>query len=315
MSNGVSARRKARGSVAMALRATFVIALSLAFIPPVAANPFMGSGAAGEREAARAVSPVRAGGANPDLVSRQAILRDTLGDAFYSWKEGASGSALWAIVGVAFLYGMLHALGPGHRKTVVFSLYLARNAPPWEPAGTGALLALLHAGAAVVILLALRGVSGAISGRADNIGLYMEGFAYLLLAAVALYLVVTAVLDLARKTPRAATGSASLGTILLTGIYPCPGAILVLVLSLSLDIVGIGILAVLSMSLGMTIPIIAAGYLAWFGRTGLFRALKSREERLARVSAAFELFGYSFLLAFALYMVAPFSLSLLRAIA
>jgi ABC-type nickel/cobalt efflux system permease component RcnA len=296
------------------LRAVLAVALFLACLAQLAANPFMGSGASAAKGDSRAIAPVRANGANPDLVSRQATLRDTLGDAFYSWKEGSSGSELRAILVVAFLYGILHALGPGHRKTVVFSLYLARNAPAWEPAGTGALLALLHAGAAVVILFGLRGVSGAISGRADNIGLYMEGFAYLLLAMVALYLVVKAAVDLLRGSPRSASGTASLGTILLTGIYPCPGAILVLVLSLSLDIVGIGVLAVVSMSLGMAIPIVAAGYLAWFGRTGLFRALKRREERLARVSAAFELFGYSFLLAFALYMVAPFSLSLLRAI-
>ncbi len=315
MNSKIAARRSARRSLAVPLRAALVITLFLACLARVTANPFMGSGVSGESAATRAVSPVRASGANPDLVSRQATLRDTLGDAFYSWKEGSSGSALRAIICVAFLYGILHALGPGHRKTVVFSLYLARSAPPWEPAGTGALLALLHAGAAVVILFGLRGVSGAISGRADTIGIYMEGFAYLLLAAIALPLVVKAILDLARERPRETGGPASLGTILLTGIYPCPGAILVLVLSLSLDIVGVGVLAVVSMSLGMTIPIVAAGYLAWFGRTGLFRALKSREARLARISAGFELFGYAFLLAFALYMVAPFSLSLLRAIA
>jgi ABC-type nickel/cobalt efflux system permease component RcnA len=52
----------------------------------------------------------------------------------------------------------------------------------------------------------------------------------------------------------------SLETILLTGIYPCPGAILVLVLSLTLDITGIGILAVFAMSLGLSIPIIDSEY-------------------------------------------------------
>lgn len=301
---GNTATRTAR--LAIALLAAFACSLQLA------ANPFTGGGAGADGQIERTASPVRASAADQNLVARQASLRESLGNYFYEWKESGSRKLFWGIIGVAFLYGILHALGPGHRKTVIFSLYLARKAPAWEPAGTGLLLALLHAGAAVVLLFILRGVSGAISGKADNITVYMEGFAYVLLIAVALYLVVCAIRDLVRGSSGKRSEAMSLGTILLTGVYPCPGAILVLVLSLTLDITGIGILAVLAMSLGMSVPIIAAGYLAWFGRTGLFLALKNNEARLARVSAAVELTGYSVLLAFAAYMAQPFVLSLIR---
>ena len=278
----------------------------------LAANPFMGAGTgAGGRPNPQA-APVRTSPADQHLVARQASLRDALGNYFHSWNESGSRTLFWGILGVAFLYGILHALGPGHRKTVIFSLYLARRAPAWEPAMTGALLALLHAGAAIVLLLALRGVSGAISGRADNVTVYMEGFAYALLIAVALYLVAQACRDLIRGKGHTTGGAMSLGTILLTGAYPCPGAVLILVLSLTLDITGIGMLAVFAMSLGMSLPIIVAGYLAWFGRTGLFLALKGNETPLARISAIVELIGYSFLLAFAAYMAAPFIASLAR---
>lgn len=309
-------RNRAPETSARLLAARALVAVALAFAlanpPPLAANPFMGAGTGDDGKPISQAAPVRAGAADRDLVTKQASLRDSLGNYFYSWKASGSHSVFWGIIGVAFLYGILHALGPGHRKTVIFSFYLARGAPAWEPAGTGALLALLHAGAAVVLLLILRGVSGAISGKADNITVYMEGFAYMLLIAFALYLVARAIRDLARGARDARTDAMSLGTILLTGIYPCPGAILILVLSLTLDITGIGILAVFAMSLGMSIPIIAAGYLAWFGRTGLFLALKSNESKLGRISAAVELSGYSFLLLFAAYMAEPFIASLAR---
>lgn len=296
--------------LAVALTLTFMIAAALPL--PLAANPFTGGGTYANGEAVRQASPVRTAAADQNLVAKQANLRDTLGNYFYEWKESGSRSLFWGIIGIAFLYGIIHALGPGHRKTVIFSLYLARKAPAWEPAGIGATLALLHAGAAVVILLVLRGVSGSISGKADSIAVYMEGFAYVLLIAVALYLVAYAIRNLARGTDGKKTNAMSLGTILLTGVYPCPGAILVLVLSLTLDITGIGIIAVFAMSLGMSVPIIAAGYLAWFGRTGLFLALKNNEARLARISAGIELVGYSILLVFAAYMAQPFALSLMR---
>lgn len=295
-----------RTAKVVTLLAVFACSLQLA------ANPFMGGESGTGGNSTKRASPVRTAAADQNLVAKQASLRESLGNYFYEWKESGSQNLFWGIIGVAFLYGILHAIGPGHRKTVIFSLYLARKAPAWEPAGTGLILALLHAGAAVVLLFILRGVSGAISGKADNITVYMEGFAYVLLIAVALYLVVCAIRDLARGSSGKQSDAMSLGTIFLTGVYPCPGAILVLVLSLTLDITGIGILAVFAMSLGMSIPIIAAGYLAWFGRTGLFLALKSNEARLARVSACVELAGYSVLLAFAAYMAEPFVVSLIR---
>ena len=301
----------ARKPFASVLLAAFLL---LCIAAPAAANPFMGGGIGANGAAARQAAPVRTSPANRDLVAHQADLRDALGNYLQEWTASGSPSLLRLILGVSFLYGILHAFGPGHRKTVIFSLYLARNAPPWEPAGTGILLSILHAGAAVVLLLLLRGVSGAISGKADTIALYMEGGAYAILIAAAFFLVIHALRDILRASPPKRGASASLCTILLTGIYPCPGAILILVLSLTLDITGIGILAVFAMSLGMSVPIIAAGYLAWFGRAGLFLAVKKHESMIGRLSAGIELIGYSFLLLFALYMAQPFILSVVRMI-
>lgn len=286
--------------------------LIAAGIQPLAANPFMGAGTTPEGDSIRQASPVRTSAANQNLITTQSKLRDSLGSYFYSWQQEKSSSLFWGIIGIAFLYGILHALGPGHRKTVIFSLYLARKAPAWEPAGTGVLLSLLHAGSAILILLFLRGISGAISGKADTITIYMEGFAYIVLIMVAFYLVVQALRNLLGGSKCKNTDIMSLGTIFISGVYPCPGAILILILSITLDITGIGILAVFAMSLGMSLPIIAAGYLAWFGRTGLFLTLKKNETSIAKISTIIELFGYSFLLFFALYMAEPFILSLAR---
>ncbi|GAB1483274.1 membrane protein [Treponema sp.] len=256
-------------------------------------------------------APVRTSAANQDLVSHQASLREALGDYFYSWKESGSATLFWSILTASFLYGILHALGPGHRKTIIFSLYLARKAPVWEPAGTGFLLSTLHAGSAIILLLLLRGVTGALSGKADTIAVYMEGFAYVLLIVIATYLIVHAIRDLLQDTGQS-NSSMGIGTIFLTGLYPCPAAILILILSFTLQITGIGILAVFAMSLGMSLPIIAAGYLAWFGRTSIFFALKSNQKIVGRISTSIQMLSYMFLLGFAVYMAAPFIVSLLK---
>lgn len=305
---------RALATHALAIRVLAILVLSICAPIQAKANPFMGSELRDDGKPSLRAAPVRTGAPDAKLTSRQASLREAIAGYFYEWKDNQSRSVLRGIIVAAFLYGIIHALGPGHRKTVVFSLYLARGAPVWEPATTGLLLALLHGGAAIAILLALRGVSGAISGKADAIGVYMEGGAYALLIVVALALALHAARELIAGKSRHAAGNAGLDTILLTGAYPCPGAILVLILSLTLGITGIGILAVLAMSLGMCVPIVAAGYLAWFGRTGLFLALGRNGKTLSRLSSGFELAGYAFLLCFSVYMAEPFILSLIRGI-
>ena len=68
--------------------------------------------------------------------------------------------------------------------------------------------------------------------------------------------------------------------------------------------------AVSFMSLGMAIPIIIVAYFAWFGRKGLFMALKNRENVIKKVSFAMEITGYTLLILFSLYIAMPFFASL-----
>jgi nickel/cobalt transporter (NicO) family protein len=113
------------------------------------ANPFMGT--SGQPR----VAPVQAGGqAQGSIIRGQLALRQKLADYLDKWRGTRSTSLLLFIVGVSFLYGILHALGPGHRKTVVFAIYMAREAPWWGPVVSSLALAGLHGGAAIVLLLA-----------------------------------------------------------------------------------------------------------------------------------------------------------------
>lgn len=279
------------------------------------ANPFTSRESASVEDSSRMIqqpSPVRTAQPDETLVSRQMALRNELADMFLQWKRGHNPAVIRIILLLSFLYGIFHALGPGHRKTVIFSVYLARKAPVTEPGVTGIALALLHGGTAIAVLLAFRGITGAISARADTVSRWMEGGSYVLLIILAGVLSVQSLVELFHASSPGKRTRASLGAVLVSGMYPCPGAILILVLALTLDVMLIGIVAVIAMSVGMSFPIIAAGYLAWFGRTGLFLGLKAKEDRIARISSAIELGGYLLLLAFSVYMAQPFLLSVLR---
>lgn len=257
------------------------------------------------------VAPVRSSAPNEQLVVGQLNLRTQLGSYLTQIKEQPESTLLWALLLVAFLYGVLHAFGPGHRKTIVFSYYLTRKAPVWEPAVLSLVLSVLHAGTAIILILLLRGLTGSLAGRADAIGVYLEGFSYIFLALTAFFLVIHALKELFKKSHSPVSHSLSRTMILVSGMYPCPGAILILALSNALQVTGIGILAVLAMSVGMSIPILGAAYLAWFGRTGIFLALKNNEAKIGKIASLLELAGYLFLLAFSIWISLPFIRSLL----
>lgn len=272
---------------------------------PLAANPFLGAEGSSPAPRARVSAP------DPALAAGQAGLRERIGETFYQIAEEPSSALVAGLLAASFLYGVLHALGPGHRKTVVFSLYLARRARAWEPLAMGLALAAIHGGAAALVLFAFRGAAGAFGGKVDWVASWAEGISYIALLAFGAFLSVRAAFSLLRPA-RAQSRALSLPAILITGAYPCPGAILVLVLSLRLGLARAGLAAVAVMSAGMSIPVVAAGYLAWFGRAGVFLALKDREALMARVSGAFELGGYLLISAFAAYMAAPFIGTLTR---
>jgi len=301
------------------------------------ANPFTGT--------KETPAPVRTEEPPEFIASRQAQLHTQLGDYIYEWAQTHSVHAFWMIIALAFFYGFMHALGPGHRKTLVFSFYLSRSAPVWEPAVTGLILASLHGVTSIALLFVFRNVSGALSVHTNSATIYLEGFSFILLLALSaasiLHLLAHAFPQRfsffrfgCRRRPqesayyggvrrgaynRALNAQARYpaakiqwGAFLLSGIYPCPAALLVLVLVSTLDAAGIGVAAVVSISAGMAVPIIALAYLAWAGRQRLFKRMQKTQKYAETAALLLGLAAYSAIFVFSLIAVAPFLKNLVR---
>jgi nickel/cobalt transporter (NicO) family protein len=94
------------------------------------------------------------------------------------------GSAVWTLLGIAFLYGIFHAAGPGHGKAVISS-YVVANNETWR---RGVVLsfasALLQAIVAVAIVGIARIVLNATAGQLCNAERVIEIVSYGLIALV-----------------------------------------------------------------------------------------------------------------------------------
>ena len=306
--------------------ALLALSLAIASASPLSASPF--SAPADVGAITPAVRPPS--GAGP-LLDTQRTLRERSALLMRTLADDPSAGVLATVLMLTFIYGILHAAGPGHRKTIVFSAFIARDARSWEPLLAGFMSAGVHAGTGAALVAVLGAAYGAVTGLADA----ETASAWLDLGTYGL-LVVVAVILLARKgammlgTPRRTPGPAIIdvistpeppdvapsetptgrrglyGMVALASIVPCPGAVMLLLFSAYSGVPGIGLASVLTMSLGMGMVISIAGYLAWFGRRSLFTHLKRHEASLAVVSDLAEMTSYLLILGFSLYMVWPF---------
>jgi ABC-type nickel/cobalt efflux system permease component RcnA len=290
------------------LRLLFV-AMFLALAFSVHANPFYGSADDG------IPTPASPSVGRPGLFVRMQLeMRERMALAFNRTSEGPG--AMLALLGLTFVYGVLHAAGPGHRKTVVFSMFLGTRARVWEPLAVGFLSAAVHAGSGAVLILVLSLIRGAAAsfGAADSVMVWMDGGSLLILALFALVLIGLKLRELLSggHHHHGAGGKGRYGMIIVASLVPCPGTIMVLLFALYLDALVLGIAALASIALGMGLVVSAAAYLAWFGREGLFNRLKASEHAMARVSGFMELGSYAVILVFSLGAVRPFVMSLIQ---
>ncbi|WP_168203303.1 nickel/cobalt transporter [Oceanispirochaeta crateris] len=275
------------------------------------ANPFLGN------NEGKKTPSVRPPGHAGFLIEQQLEFRDRIGNMLLESQEKNDSALLIGILGLAFLYGILHSAGPGHRKTVIFSVFLSRKAKWYEPLAAAMMSAGAHASAAVFLVLFFQYVFQKMASvQINNISQYMEGISFILLFVLSLYFSIKVVIRLIKKEahhhgPKEKDKNLY-STLLISSFFPCPGVIMILSFSIALGLLKLGILSIIALSLGMGLTISLVAYLAYFGRTGLFNVFKKKEKRLESISAYLELSSFLFLSLFSLWMAFPFILAFLR---
>ena len=289
-----------------------VLQISVAF--PLFADPFTAGDSKDLRpQASRAPSVIL-----PDRYNKfQLEVREKSAGFLDDFRNNPSLAAVGLFFLVVFFYGILHGAGPGHRKTIVFTLFLARPAKKWEPLAAGFLSAGLHAGSSLVLFIFFNLIWQSVSTFSDseNIAFYLEGWTFITLASGALILAIIKIIELIRGFTHDHTRGEAKNIYLLlivSSMFPCPGATMLLILALSQNLIAMGVLGVLAMSFGMGIIISIAGYLGMAGRDGIFIWFRNRKAVIQQMNNIFELFSYSVVVIFSLWMGSPFFMWLIR---
>jgi len=219
------------------------------------------------------------------------MVRD-IGRYMAAIRDGTDSNALWIGIGFAFIYGILHTLGPGHGKTIVASYFVGGHAHVLRGLSMGLQIAVTHVVSAVVLVtifdISYRQLLGGDPIQSVWIGL----FSYGIVTIIGATMLVRAI----RGTFFAHAGHdhdhehdhhghdhghhhhshdwREEGFLaFLAGLVPCTGAILVMLFALANGIVVAGVLMVVAISLGMAVTMAAIGMASiLFRRMVLFGA-------------------------------------------
>ena len=82
-------------------------------------------------------------------------LNNKLAKLIHEIKEKKSNEALFLILLISFLYGIIHGIEPGHGKTITFSYFLSKKGNIKKGITMSSLIAFMHAGSALIIVFIL----------------------------------------------------------------------------------------------------------------------------------------------------------------
>ncbi len=238
-------------------------------------------------------------------------------------RQENRGSVLFIALGAAFLYGLLHALGPGHRKTVIFSYFLAEDAPVMHGVLAGVLLAVLHGAAAIGLILPIYYLlRGSLLITFNSVSRYIEAATFGFIAVFGAVMLAIHLIQMLRGTHDHAHSHGGLHSsaeavdetpdrgrqrnllllIIGSGLVPCPGAAMVLMFALSMQMTALGLMAVGAMSLGMAVTISAVAVVTLGARATLNKKVAENHKLTSIIHTTLELGGYVVIFFFGVVM-------------
>jgi ABC-type nickel/cobalt efflux system permease component RcnA len=245
-------------------------------------NPFLsGQPAGGETEEGEVSTP---GGPSTwpvigTIVTKSAAaqrkLQTTIAETMADLSETGSIRSLWILLGISFVFGILHAAGPGHRKTVLVAYFMGKGTKPLKGILAGFMLAAVHAASAIVLvggfyLFTTRSLLVSV----DQAQSLLFPLTYGIILVLGVWMAVHGIKDY-RSPQIPEKKNSSLGWLIFSGLVPCPAASAMMILAVAGNAATIGIVSITAMSLGMGVLLAAVGLFAILMRSRMTTLLKN----------------------------------------
>lgn len=216
----------------------------------------------------------------------------SMSGALRNIRTGSTTTAAWTLMLLSFGYGIFHAAGPGHGKTVISAWLLATEHELKRGVVIAFLSSVIQAVVAIVLISVLLLVVASAGKTAKDMAGFLESASYAMIGAMGLYLIWTAVrphghhehhghghhhhgheeahvhdehcghvhVPEAKQLRGEWSFTKAFSLAFAVGIRPCTGSLLVLILANALGIYWAGVASTLVMAVGtfLTVSVIAA---------------------------------------------------------
>ena len=268
-------------------RLLLIIILIFCLFPCIAAaqNPFLDQGKDNketERSEKKISPPSFLQQVPHSIVILQKQLRSKMSAFGRDIKDKPFGPSFWLFLMFSFIYGVIHATGPGHGKTVVASYFMNRCGTVRDGILMSHLIAFFHVGSAVVIILTIYiFFKTAMMSSFEEASPILYQISYALLFLMGVYLLSRTIYELVSGKQKEISNSHDSPikggifiTALATGIVPCPGASIILVFTIIIGILGTGLLSMLFIAIGMGLTISSAAVVTILSRRAVLHVTK-----------------------------------------
>lgn len=205
-----------------------------------------------------------------NLTKFQRSLNESLSFKIKELKNQNNLSLLCSILMGAFIYGIFHALGPGHGKSIISSWIMGQQRSLGEVLFIAMFAAAFHALSAALIVggtYVIVGKFATVSAQQLNVDLQIA--AALLLIGIGCSMMIRLIQSKLTTTnlylvPKTTTHQESpIFVALSIGVVPCPVTSVILIFCLTLGLIWQGLLLVLSFAIGMGVSLVAISLLVW----------------------------------------------------
>jgi len=204
-------------------------------------------------------------------------LNQKMADLMREAKVSNSMRPLALLLLVAFAYGVIHAAGPGHGKLFAISYILSQRPGLFRGILFGNFIALFHGLSGIMFVLVIRIIlQKSITGTLEDVTRITQIISFSLITCLGLGILIKSIYrwtKRAKGSHLAFNGShkrhlyGPLLSALVVGMIPCPGVVMVMLFALSMNLVGLGIMLGVTLSLGMAFTITGVVVMGILGKT------------------------------------------------
>lgn len=170
-----------------------------------------------------------------------------------------------SVIGIAFIYGLIHAAGPGHGKALV-ALYFTKGKQNYKDAfKMGYMISVIHAISALTVTFSIFFIIKTMFRQNFNeFSNSAMTLSAIMIIAVGAYLIFSSFKS--RANPHSGkienSQKSQYAVALSAGIVPCPGVMTIVLFCLVLKKFTLAVLAAIAMSIGMGLTISIVGILS-----------------------------------------------------